>query len=349
MLLLGARSTSAEELRKGLSFDRLDVSNETSVHHMFSDLIKSSVMNRTSVALANYLLIKEEANETDALQKYKTDVQTLYGAKVDDVNFSANGSAIQATVNNWVNETTAGRITSIIDSPLGQDVAALLLNAISFKGEWDQKFMKGNTEKMKFMNHGVNETEADFMTKHEKYFPFKEATIGDHNVSILEMDYKQDSMSMVIILPEENDGLQKILSSCNFSSDMREVLQNLEKGLISKEMNLYIPKFKFNANYSLIPTLQSMGIREIFTNRTDLSGINGYDNLFVSDVKHKAVVNMDEDGTEAAAVMMIEVMTRVGGEPTTPPIEFKADHPFMFVIRNKSDGLVYFMGRIESL
>jgi serpin B len=159
------------------------------------------------------------------------------------------------------------------------------------------------------------------------------------------MPYVNDSMSMVILLPASKDGLGKVIAS----PELRSAIYNLNNQFDYTAMDVSIQKFKLETDYSLIETLTQMGIRKVFTSEADLSGINGQRNLIVSEIKHKAVVKVDEAGTEAAAVTFVAVMPTSAMVPMTPPIEFKADRPFMFLIRNKGTGLVYFIGKVEEL
>ena len=203
---------------------------------------------------------------------------------------------------------------------------------------------------MKFLNKGVNEKEADFMSKMRKHFPYKEMTIAGQAVKVLEMPYVADSMSMVILLPQMNDSLQKILSAERITSDLTSLLETGLNDLKRTEMNLYIPKFRLETDYSLIPTLSQLGIRKVFTGgEADLSGVNGKNNLYVSKIKHKAVVQVSEDGTEAAAVTFFDMYPMSGSSVYIPPVDFVADHPFLFLIRNKETGLVLFIGKVEEI
>ena len=203
---------------------------------------------------------------------------------------------------------------------------------------------------MPFYNKGVTEVSKTFMTKMEKHFRHQNLTIGGQAAQALEMPYVDDSLSMVIVLPEARDGLSRMLASNSLTSDLGSALAGFSNSMERSEMNLYIPKFKIESDYALVTSLTQLGIRKAFTEgQADLSGINGETNLFVSQVKHKAVVKVDEKGTEAAAVTMVDVYPMSARYPYVPPIDFRADHPFLFFIRDRVSGLILFTGKLEEL
>jgi len=167
-------------------------------------------------------------------------------------------------------------------------------------------------------------------------------------VQALEMPYKEDDISMYVLLPEQRDGLKKILKSSQVEQQVKAVIKDLEKEIPEEKMNVWMPKFKVETSYSLQSALSSIGINKIFSGQADLSGINGRKDLQVTQIKHKAVVRVDEEGTEAAAVTSIEVGTTSLGD-NARATDFRADHPFLFLIKDKATGTVLFIGKVEEL
>jgi len=347
MLMLGARNSSESQLMKGMNFNRL-YSNQR-IHNQFQELIDDRNTNDSSLRLANYLLIQKEAEQNDILQKYKTDLQSLYHAKVDDVDFTVDGEKIKSDVNDWVKGSTNGLIETMLDSPPSADNRLILLNAIYFKGKWLRPFNKLFSGKMKFYNKGVNEIETDFMMKFgEDDVAFKNVQIGGENVQAVELPYANESISMIILLPEKRDGLQKMLSSDSFEGDVSSAVTEISDSAGKTKINLHIPKFKLETEYTLNPTLKQMGMTDVFdSSAADLSGISGTRNLFVSEVKHKAVVKVDEEGTEAAGVTSVAVA--LASARPAPIRDFAAEHPFMFLIRDMKARLILFVGKVEEL
>ena len=271
---------------------------------------------------------------------------------MDEVNFAENAQDIMLTVNNWVKQQTHGLIQSILSTPPRADCRAIILNAIYFKGEWLQPFSKAVNREMYFYNNGNESTAVNttFMSKLEKYFRHKNLTIAGQEAQALEMTYDKDDLSMVILLPRQLDGLKQMMSSSDFKTDLQTFIGSINSQLERTEMNLFIPKFKIESDIALNDLLKSMGIVKAFTpGSADLSGINGESNLFVSQAKHKAVVQVDEQGTEAAAVTLFDAYPMSARWPYVPPTDFRADHPFLFLIRHRVTGLVLFMGKVEQL
>lgn len=161
-------------------------------------------------------------------------------------------------------------------------------------------------------------------------------------IQLVELPYDNNTYSMVIVLPDERNGLKNLLQA----SDLKEQLTQLLASDVSYRhtVNLKIPKFKLETEYSLNPALHALGITEIFGGG-DLSVIRGTNDLQVSAVKHKAVVKVDEEGTEAAAVTSIEIMPI--SAHFVPNYSFTADHPFLFLIRDQKTGMILFMGKVE--
>ena len=200
------------------------------------------------------------------------------------------------------------------------DTMMLILNTIYFKANWSKKFDKKSTTKMDF----VGGKQVDMMRQVEKFNYYE-----DDNVQIVQMGYVGDDFSMVIILPKSNldlVGLNKVLKPEYF---------NLTKSA-SKRVDLYMPKFTQRSKMGLIPNLQKLGVNDLFNN-ADLSLIG--DKIFVSAIIHEAVVIVDEEGTEAAAVTAITVTLRSAPKLTL----FKADHPFIYYIKHNKSNLILFI------
>jgi len=249
-----------------------------------------------------------------------------------------------------VSEKTHGLIKSILDAPPDPQVKALLLNTIYFKGKWYQPFAKLSNLNMTFYNKGSAPREMEFMTKLKKNFPHKVLQLDGEEVQVLEMPYEDDSISMYILLPRARDGLKKLLSSDDLKANLKSTINSISDMGDRPEMNLYIPKFKLETKYSLKEPLSRMGITDIFSSsKADLSGINGRKDLYVNQVKHEAVVRVDEEGTEAAAATFADFYPMSASYPYVPPIDFKADHPFLFLIKDKASGIVLFMGKVDEL
>ena len=366
MLMLGARNQSHDQLSKGLHFNSLDEKDAAAVHSLFQQVsfcfhprilltlilswqvIDGRFKSDAGLVLANYVLTQKGGEGNETLQKYKSDLQSLYSAKLDDVDFLNDGANILSVVNEWVKENTKGLIQCILSEPPSPATRLILLNAIYFKGKWEKPFKKDVTKKMPFYNKGQDEVQTDFMLKYQKPFQYAVEEVGGEKTQLIELPYEDKTTSMIIILPDKRDGLKLMLSNKNFLADVTGIISNKSGTEFYKTtLDIFLPKFKLETEYELNDTLSKMGISDIFSGDADLSGITGAKDLFVSLIKHKAVVKVDEEGTEAAAVTAV-VMMRMCAMIQLEKIEFRVDHPFLFVIKDKKTGLALFIGKVES-
>lgn len=264
---------------------------------------------------------------------------------MEEANFATEGDKVLLDVNNWVNESTRGLIDGILQSPPDASSKVLLLNAIYFKGKWARPFNKEITKKSAFFNEGITNTTADFMSAYGQDFKHVRVNVSGEETDVVEIPYEGETKSMVILLPVDNTGLSRISSSDSMVSDVIAAVKAIGSGRV-KPVNLEIPKFKLETDYQLNDHLSELGITDIFqAGKADLSGIDGSKDLYVSLVKHKAVVDVNEEGTEAAAVTSVEVKVL----SFIQPVHFYADHPFLFLIRDTQTGLILFIGKIENL
>lgn len=261
-----------------------------------------------------------------------------YKASVDEVSFSSDGEKIRKDVNEWVNQKTSGMIKSLLDKKLSEDTRAILLNAIYFKGKWTDQFKLEKTKEATFFNGDGTEAKVAFMEHSRRSFNLGELQLAGENVQILELPY-DGSVSMFIVLPDERNGLKNLEPKLNIE-ELEKVTSNLYK---SRQVNVWLPKFKFEMKTVLNDLLAKLGIETIFTREADLSGVNGLTNLYVSEVLHKAVIEVNEEGTEAAAATAAVMMMR------SMPMEhdFRADHPFLFFIKEKASNVMLFFGRVD--
>jgi serpin B len=209
-----------------------------------------------------------------------------------------------------------------------------LTNAIYFTGNWARQFKESRTKDAPFTLADGNEIQAPMMNQTGQFGYMETETF-----QALELPYVDDELSMIILLPKAHDGLgelEKTLTAENLS-------QWLTK-LFRREVIVSIPKFKATSQFSLASVLASMGMKDAFTQDADFSGMDGKKDLFISAVIHKAYVDVNEEGTEAAAATGVTMkLTSMG--PTETPV-FRADHPFLFLIRDNHSASILFIGRL---
>ena len=243
-----------------------------------------------------------------------------------------NAEAACHTINTWVEERTESKIKDLIPSRILDGLTRLVLvNAIYFKGNWASQFDQSLTNDVPFWVTSDKQVQVPMMTqKHE--FRYGEG----NGLQILELPYAGDDFSMIVLLPREIGGLVKLEESLTVENLGRWV-----RNLWETEVVVFLPRFEITFPFRLDDTLKSMGMVDAFSGKADFSGMDK-EPLFISAVLHKAFVAVNEEGTEAAAATAV-IMAR--GSPSLPPI-FRADHPFVFLIRENSTGSILFLGRV---
>ena len=257
-----------------------------------------------------------------------------YGAGLREVDFVGETEAARQTINNWVEQQTKDKIKELLVRGILTPLTTLVLtNAIYFKGDWASQFREQNTRNAPFKLSTENSVDVPMMNQTAE-FGYTETDLAQ----VLRLPYVGDDLSMVIFLPKKVDGLaevEKWLSSGGYRAALGK-LRNVE-------VIVSVPKFKMTSEFGLNEVLSSLGMEVAFTGAADFSGMNGRRDLFISAVVHKAFVDVNEKGTEAAAATAV-VMSRQG-PPRRPPV-FRADHPFVFMIRHEKTGVILFMGRV---
>jgi serpin B len=211
----------------------------------------------------------------------------------------------------------------------------VLTNTVYFNAEWQNKFEKEATEDLDFWVTLEQKVKTPMMHQ-EGYFGYNE----DETLQILTMPYRGTNMSMVVILPKKIDGISLLESQLD-SKALKKWTSNFKMNKI----NVFIPKFKTTQNYDLKDILISLGMSDAFSQIADFSGMEPKRELYISDVVHKAFIDVDEEGTEAAAATAVPMPAGAAPQTEKPP-EFRADHPFLFLIQDNETGSILFIGRL---
>ncbi len=260
---------------------------------------------------------------------------TTYEAKLEQVDFRTQAEPARQEVNNWVSQRTKGKITNLLQPGMVDPTTRLILvNAIYFKGQWAHPFNPTNTTHAPFSVTASHRVQAPLM--HLKAnFRYMEV----EGAQLLELPYAGGDLSMVLLLPKESGGLTALEGLLN-----QQTLDNWLKRVLNLQVDVFLPKFKLTAQFSLARTLAQMGMRDAFSPAADFSGMDGARDLFISAVVHKAFVDVNEEGTEAAAATGT-TMKLLAVRPQAIPT-FRADHPFIFLIRDTHSGSILFLGRV---
>ncbi|XP_052473836.1 leukocyte elastase inhibitor-like [Carassius gibelio] len=350
MVSLGAKGNTAEQMFKVLGFTNPPKPGAaTPAPHVKEDQIHSSFNKLMSelkkpgapyvLSLANRLYGEQSYQ---FVEKFLNDAKKYYEAGLEEVEFKKKSEAVRVDINKWVEKNTQGKIKDLL--PLGSidDLTKLVLvNAIYFKGNWEKKFPKEATRDGQFR---LNKTQTKPVKMMNQKAQFPLALIPELNSQVLELPYVGKNLSMLIILPEEIEdettGLQKLEKALSYEKLMEWTKPSK---MLRQEVEVSLPRFKMEETYDMKSLLISMGMEDVFNRqKVNLSGMSPNNDLVVSKVIHKAFVEVNEEGTEAAAATSVVIANR-----SFAPM-FIADHPFLFFIRHNPSNSILFYGRFCS-
>jgi len=320
----GAKGKTQSEMLETLQAETIEDLNKINYE------ILSSFKGFTTIDIANAVMTRFTPlnSFTSIAEKYSAPIEPLVNVQ---------------QVNDWCSNKTHGKIKKILDE-LSEDTAMILLNAVYFKGEWSLRFDKFATQKLPFYNLGTNEVKVETMRQIE-YFPYYE----DKKAKAIELRFKNDFMSAIIILPSEGTDINKFIDSLSISN---EEYTKIIKGLKSAKVNIQLPKFELDFSQNLNEILKDLGMYNAFSaSDADFTGLRKLSGLFINRVIHKSYLKVFEDGCEAAAVTVVDVTD--GALPEIGKIrDMKVNRPFLFLLKNSKlpDGHnLIFMSKIEKL
>ena len=295
---------------------------------------------------ANNLWIQQGFN---ILSSYINTVQIYYDAGVTNVDFIGNASGALQTINGAVSQETAGYVPDLLSpNNINAQTRLVLTNAIYFQANWMSQFVTTGTIQQPFnLDSGGAETVS---MMHQMF----RANLGDFNgvAAVLAMPFEDNEASMYIFLPPQGGtaALENLMSGSNINTWLAANAATLATlSSLSPQVSLALPKFSFSESYDLKSTLEQMGMPLAFSPSADFSGIDGFQDLFISDVVHKADIQVTESGTTAAAATAVIIGTTTGiiTIPNSQIVSFTADHPFIFMIVENTTNTVLFMGRVS--
>jgi serpin B len=257
--------------------------------------------------------------------------QDYFDAMVKALDFDLPDAA--DIMNQWCADKTRGRIKEIIQSPIPPDVVMYLMNALYFKSKWQFEFEKENTKTEPFTLANGTKKEVDMMEQTTALPNYK-----DNHLHCIEMPYGNQAFSMVAILPSGDMDIEQLIEYVDDAS-WQHIVDNMHE----QNVHVKLPRFKIECDIPLNDPVKNIGMKRIF--KGGLQNISDA-NLVVSNIKQKTFVEVNEEGTEAAAVTVIEIIA-VSPGPETLPIPFHANRPFLYLIKEKSTGAILFIGRMD--
>ncbi|XP_078487743.1 leukocyte elastase inhibitor-like [Ciona intestinalis] len=334
MTHLGAKGNTAKQIDDAFMFSKIEDGRFHSAFGELHGLLFDKASEKVIVKSSNRVFADKGIT---VLEDYKNSL-SVYSATVESVDFKLPRSAVKK-INDWASDATNGIIKNMLqEDGLNNDTALLIINAVYFRGNWDYEFDEVRTKRRPFYTSKDKAVETSFMFQNEH---FKYAYIRELTLQVLEMDYAGNDYSMVLLMPENFD-LAKVEANLNHAN-----LTKWLSALKHESVDLTVPKFKLEETLQLQEVLPKMGVTDLFDRQAcDLTGIaNRNGDLFVDQIVHKTVLNVNEQGSEAAATTSVRV--QCDSVALVNPISFVADHPFLWAIRHRQSELLIFMGRFS--
>ena len=328
----GARGQTAQEIQSVLHI-RYDSTYDSALGTLLADLAKAGNTGGNELLTANGLWVQKGFAIQPA---FENTLANNYHAPLSLLDFHANPDAARAQINRWTEEHTKEKIKNLFPAgSIDAGTRLVLTSAIYFYGKWQEPFVTSRTQPAPFTLPGGTKTQASFMnqTSHFGY-------IETPSAQILEMRYAGTGIGFDVLLPKTAGGLTDLEKSLTV-----ENLTGWLGNLAPRNVQVSLPKFRAESEFSLRKALSAMGMPTSFSDRADFSGIDPQHGLAISEVVHKAFVDVSEQGTEAAAATGITMRATAMRMPE-PAVVFRADHPFLFLIRDTNTGAVLFIGRL---
>jgi serpin B len=333
MAYAGARGNTASEMAKALHFTLPPGQLHPAMGALLRDL--NAAHSDYQLNVANALWAQQGYTFLDQfLDLLKGD----YGAGLQQVDFKGAPEAARSTINQWVEQKTQDKIKDLLaPGAVRPDTRLVLTNAIYFKGNWQTQFDKAQTRNEDFYLSQTKSAAAPLMHREGSFGYFDGGTF-----QVLEIPYKSNALSLIVVLPKERSGLPGLEDSMT-ASNMQQWLSQVAP---VPKVIVTIPKFKSTQEFELSTALRALGMPQAFGADADFSGMTGKRDFAISAVIHKAFVDVNEEGTEAAAATAVTMRALAMRAPGPPSPVFRADHPFIFFIRDNGSRSILFMGRM---
>jgi len=332
----GARGITADEIRSVLCLPADDTVRREGFAALKAALNRGS--DNYTLRIANALWAEETY---PFLPDYIEVAERWYGANVTNLDFISDPEGSREMINRHVEGETEDRIRDLLPPGSIDSMTRLVItNAIYFKGTWVREFNPDETVEEEFRVSPDRTVTVPMMrrTDEDAIYPYTETD----TLQVLEMPYahgKETGISMIVLLPKDDN-----LTALEGALDA-ETIEELRDSLVEQRVRVVFPKFRLETDYTLSQILAEMGMPTVFSCDADLSGMDGTDMLFVDEVYHKAFVDVNEEGTEAAAATAVVVSFKGAPGGDTTPV-FRADHPFVFFIVERDNGTILFAGRV---
>ncbi|XP_010116498.1 PREDICTED: ovalbumin-related protein X-like [Chlamydotis macqueenii] len=344
MVYLGARGNTEYQMEKVLHFDKIagfggttqtKCGKSVNIHVLFKELLSDITAPKAnhSVHIANRLYAEKTC---PILPIYLKCVKKLYRAGLEMVSFKTAPDQARRLINSWVESQTNGQIRDFLEpGSVGLDTMLVLVNAIYFKGIWKTPFKEEDTREVPF---NVTEQESRPVQMMHQNSTFKVAVVAAEKMKILELPYASGELSMLVLLPDDVSGLEQLENSISFEKLTEWTSPNMME---KKRVKVYLPRMKIEEKYNLTNVLMALGMTDLFSPSANLSGISSSESLTISEAIHEAYMEINEEGTEMAGAGGVIGDVKHFSEFE----EFRADHPFLFLIKHNPTNSILFFGR----
>ena len=331
MLYAAAEGETKAQIQRTFHYPSLNVLNPNSaaLHEQFN-----KPNPNYQLATANDLWIQQGLRPN---QNYLDTVQRYYSGKVTNLDFKNSPEPSRQTINKTIAKYTQQMIPEVLPaSSIDADTVTVLTNAVYFKGDWKNTFAP--SEKRPFNKFDGSIIDVDMMHEQAPY-----AYTEDAQVQVVQLPYKGDELSMLVVLPKAKDkiAMQRLVGTLSTKQ-----ISQWNSNLVNQEIILDLPKFKLEENYGMNSLLANMGMTKAFGSDADFGLFSQDLSLSVDAIAHKAVIEVDEKGTKAAASTSISIVPMSLGYSMNT-IKFKVDHPFMFVIKDNKTNAILFLGQVN--
>lgn len=330
MTYAGARGLTEKQMKKTLRFSMEQKRLHPAYRELRTGLNEIRGHGNVELCAANSLWPHKDYKFLD---EFMETAQKYYGAGITSADYMNATEEARQMINTWVEKETRGNIRDLLmPNIIDPTTRLVLVNAIYFKGRWAEPFDKSRTEDAPFYKSPGKSVMVPMMTQKKK-FMFADL----ESVKILELPYAGNDISMVVLLPSKADGLSELEDNITVAN-----LAEWTGKMRRMKVSVFLPRFRMTSQFRLDKTLQTMGMPVAFSSVADFSGMDGTKELYISAVIHKAFADVNEEGTEAAASTAVMISKRA--IKITPV--FRADHPFLFLIRDNETGGILFIGRV---
>ncbi|XP_050183691.1 ovalbumin-related protein Y-like [Myiozetetes cayanensis] len=344
MVYLGARGNTQSQMEKVLHFDNATGDRDTTdsqcgpseqIHSTLKDLLLDITrQNATySLRIADRIYIDKTY---PVLQEYLKCAKKFYKAELEEVNFKTAAEEARQLINSWVEKETNGRIQDLImPDSVDLDTALVFVNAIYFKGIWKTAFREEDTQEVPF---NVTEQDSRLVQMMCQNSTFKVGRVAADRIKVLELPYASGELSLLVMLPDDISGLEQLENKLSYERLMKWTSPSVME---KKRVKVYLPRMKIEKKYNLTSVLTALGMTDLFSPLANLSGISSAEGLKISEAIHEAYMEVTEEGTEETGSAVV-----TGDIQQSPEFEeFRADHPFLFLIRHNPSDMILFFGR----